>query len=181
MNKMIRSAMMMASVGAMLCIVGCGGNSPEKVALEQVEALIKGMGMPGCTAKVSKSEIKGDKGVVYVDILENGEKAGTEKIDVHMKDGKWVQGLTAEDRELEQAAEAVKHAAIWDREKFGRPDYKLKPGENSVSYGANIVKKEKKGDSIFVTVDFLANEEKYDTVEVEVKKQGDSWKPVFKK
>lgn len=30
MNKLIKSAMMMASVGAMLCIVGCGEKDPAK-------------------------------------------------------------------------------------------------------------------------------------------------------
>lgn len=33
--------------------------------------------------------IKGNKGVVYVDIYDKGEKEHTEKVDVYMKDGKW--------------------------------------------------------------------------------------------
>lgn len=49
MNKLIKSAMMMASVGAMLCIVGCGEGAasakdakPEDVATAVVKALVSG-------------------------------------------------------------------------------------------------------------------------------------------
>lgn len=37
MNKLIKSAMMMASVGVMLCIVGCGEKDPVKSALETIK------------------------------------------------------------------------------------------------------------------------------------------------
>ena len=42
MNKLIKSAMMMASVGAMLCIVGCGVKTPDKVVLDVLSRLQSG-------------------------------------------------------------------------------------------------------------------------------------------
>lgn len=39
MNKLIKSAMMMASVVAMLCIVGCGGSAPDSVAQDFISCL----------------------------------------------------------------------------------------------------------------------------------------------
>ena len=46
MNKLIKSAMMMASVGAMLCVVGCGGgngcSSPEAAFNAYKNAMISG-------------------------------------------------------------------------------------------------------------------------------------------
>lgn len=91
MNKLIKSAMMMASVGAMLCIVGCGGgNSPESVAVESQKMLAQALGAKGFTFKVVKSEINGDKGTVFVDrIDEKGVKEGTSEILVQKVNGKW--------------------------------------------------------------------------------------------
>ena len=91
MNKLIKSAMLMASAGAMLCIVGCGGgNSPEAVAIESQEKLAQALGAKGFTFKVVKSEINGDKGTVFVDRIDgNGEKEGTSEIPVRKVDGKW--------------------------------------------------------------------------------------------
>lgn len=93
MKKLMKMTAMVACVGTMLGIAGCGNkNSPEAVAVENISSLMKGMGgeeASSLTYKVSKSEIKGNKGVVYVDIYDKGEKEHTEKVDVYMKDGKW--------------------------------------------------------------------------------------------
>lgn len=93
MKKLMKLAAMAVCVGTMIGIAGCGnGNSPESVAVENISALMKGMGgeeAASLSYKVSKSEIKGDKGVVYVDIYDNGKKEHTEKVDVYIKDGKW--------------------------------------------------------------------------------------------
>lgn len=93
MNKLIRSAMMMASVGAMLCIVGCGEKeeTPDAVALEQAQSVLKDIDPDGSmTCKVSKSEVNGDKAVVSVDILANGKVETTEKIELINVGGKWI-------------------------------------------------------------------------------------------
>jgi hypothetical protein len=93
MKKLMKMAAMVACAGTMLGIAGCGNkNSPEAVAVENISSLMKGMcgeEASSWTYKVSKSEIKGNKGVVYVDIYDKGEKEHTEKVDVYMKDGKW--------------------------------------------------------------------------------------------
>ena len=47
MNKLIKSAMMMASVGAMLCIVGCGEKTPVQQAcstFEEVNSIMRKSG-----------------------------------------------------------------------------------------------------------------------------------------
>ena len=96
MNKLIKSAMMMASVGAMLCIVGCGGaadqNTPEGVALQQMQSLMAQMGSEGgkCSLKVEKSEINGDAGVVHVAVYDNGKKEHVEKVEVKKMNGNWI-------------------------------------------------------------------------------------------
>ena len=68
MNKLIKGAAFAVCAGAMLSFAGCGGggNTPEAVAKAAIETELKGLGMtPDC--KVGKSEISGDKGVVYID------------------------------------------------------------------------------------------------------------------
>lgn len=93
MNKLIKSAMMMASVGAMLCIVGCGEtNSPEKAALTAMEGLKQAFGSEAATTtfKIGKSEINGDSGVVYVEVWDKGKKEHVEKVDVKKENGKWI-------------------------------------------------------------------------------------------
>ena len=42
MNKLIKSAMMMASVGAMLSFAGCGSKAPDQVTLDVLKALQEG-------------------------------------------------------------------------------------------------------------------------------------------
>lgn len=55
MNKLIKSVMMMAFAGAMLCIVGCG-NSPESVA-KNVVSCIKSVDMKGAS-KYATGDVK---------------------------------------------------------------------------------------------------------------------------
>lgn len=55
MNKLIKSVMMMAFAGAMLCIVGCG-NSPESVA-KNVVSCIKSADMKGAS-KYATGDVK---------------------------------------------------------------------------------------------------------------------------
>lgn len=47
MNKLIKSAMVMACVGTMLCIVGCGGasNDPGEIAADFFNAALDGKDM----------------------------------------------------------------------------------------------------------------------------------------
>lgn len=63
MNKLIKSAMMMASVGAMLCIVGCGGGgSPDSVAKDVISCL-KSADLEG-VSKYSTGEFKNEIGAL---------------------------------------------------------------------------------------------------------------------
>lgn len=107
MNKMIKMATMVVSVGAMFGIVGCGGgNSPEAVAVAALEKGLKEMGM-SATCKVAKSDVKGDAGVVYVDMIVDGKKEGTEKVDVHKENGVWVEGKSKDDPELKKTPREI--------------------------------------------------------------------------
>lgn len=97
MNKLIKSAMIMASVAAMLCIVGCGGdankNTPEGVALQQIQSLLllmEGSDAAKCTLKVEKAEMNGDTGIVAVAVYDNGKKEHVEKVNVRKENGVWV-------------------------------------------------------------------------------------------
>lgn len=63
MNKMIKSAMMMASIGAMFCIVGCGGDgSPDSVAKDVISCL-KSADLEG-VCKYSTEEFKKEIGEI---------------------------------------------------------------------------------------------------------------------
>lgn len=182
MKKLMKMAAMVACVGTMLGVAGCGnGNSPESVAVENISTLIKAMGGEEAASfsyKVSKSEIKGDKGVVYVDIYDDGKKEGTEKVSVFKEDGVWKVGFNKEDKELENAAKVAEHSAVFESEKLGIKD----PPANQ-SYGARAVSKEKKGDSVYVTIEMYTSDDKkvFDTAVIEMKKTGKEWKPVYKK
>lgn len=88
MKRMMKVAALTACVGATLCFAGCGGNSPESVAIEEAKTMLKAFGSTS-TCRVAKSEINGDKGVVYIDIYDNGKKDSTEKVNVVKEDGKW--------------------------------------------------------------------------------------------
>ena len=71
MNKLIKSVMMMASVGAMLCIVGCGGGSPDSVAKDVISCL-KNADMEGLQ-KHSTGEFKKGIGMLK-GMMEGAEK-----------------------------------------------------------------------------------------------------------
>ncbi len=182
MKKLMKLAAMAVCVGTMLGITGCGnGNSPESVAVENISAFMKGMGgeeAASLSYKVSKSEIKEDKGVVYVDIYDNGKKEHTEKVRVFKEDGVWKVGFNKEDKELENAALFAKSCATSEREKLG-----IKSAPVNQSYFARVLSKEKKGDSVYVTIEMCAGDDEkvYDTAVIEMKKIGKEWKPVYKK
>lgn len=194
MNKLIKSAMMMASVGAMLCIVGCGnegngnvggGNTPESVAIESLKAELKDMGgeAASCTLKVSKSEIDGTKGIVYVDVFSGGKKEITSEVNVYKDGNIWRVGKTQDDQDLDAAACAAQEIAFAAREKLGRPEYKdnWKPGDPMNVFENKVAAREKKGDSVYVTIESFANDKKYDSFVIEMKKTGEKWVPVYKK
>lgn len=115
MNKLIKSAMMMASVGAMLCIVGCGAKTPDAVAMDFLKTMQAGKATPeylakNCTAQTAQlftmfgavvtedmkgvtftvvdTKINGDKAVVKIK-KEGGKKSGTEDFELLQVDGKW--------------------------------------------------------------------------------------------
>lgn len=182
MKKLMKFAAMAVCVGTMLGVAGCGnGNSPESVAVENISALMKGMGgeeAASLSYKVSKSEIKEDKGVVYVDIYDNGKKEHTEKVRVFKEDGVWKVGFNKDDKELEKAAKKAEHCAVWEREKLG-----IKEPPANQSYFARAVSKEKKGDSVYVTIEMCAGDDKkvFDTAVIEMKKTGKEWNSVYKK
>lgn len=58
MNKLIKSAMMMASVGAMLCIVGCGAtsNDPGEIAVDFFNAALDGKDMQAYVKKYATDD-----------------------------------------------------------------------------------------------------------------------------
>ena len=94
MNKLIKGAAFAVCAGAMLGFTGCGGggNTPEAVAKAALEAEFKSMGLSSdYQVKVARSEINGDKGVVYLDLYFQGKKDETSQS--HYKvinvDGQW--------------------------------------------------------------------------------------------
>ena len=95
MNKMIKAVTIVVGVGAMLSFAGCGGgddsqqNTPESVAMQQMQSLMAQMGSKG-TLKVEKSEINGDAGAVYVAVYENDKKEHVEKVEVKKMNGNWI-------------------------------------------------------------------------------------------
>lgn len=97
MNKLIKMAVVAAGVWTMLGFAGCGGgngqNTPEGVALQQMQSLMAQLlGSEGakCSLKVEKSEINGDAGVVYIAVYDNGKKEHVEKVEVKKMNGDWI-------------------------------------------------------------------------------------------
>lgn len=92
MNKLMKAAAIAVGVGAMLGFAGCGGNSPEAVAMKTMKSFIAGMDPKAAketTLKVEKSDINGDSGVIHIGVYENGKKEHVEKVDVRKVNGKW--------------------------------------------------------------------------------------------
>ena len=115
MNKLIKVAMIVAGVGAMLCFTGCGEKAPDVVALDVLKTLQAGKATPeylskNCTAQTAQlfnmfgamttealkgatftvvdTKVNGDKAVVTIK-QDGGEKPGTEDCDLVKVDGKW--------------------------------------------------------------------------------------------
>lgn len=115
MNKLIKSAMMMASVGAMLCIVGCGAKAPDQVAIDVLKAFQKGEAdtaflaknctdetvallasfggmlkhkIKDATLSVSQAYIDDDKATVMIKQI-GGEDSGEHPFFLKEIDGQW--------------------------------------------------------------------------------------------
>ena len=92
MNKLMKMATVVAGVGAMLSFAGCGGNTPEAVAMQTMKSFISGMDPKAAkvtTLKVEKSDVNGDSGIVHIGVYENGKKGHVEKVEVRKVNGKW--------------------------------------------------------------------------------------------
>lgn len=115
MKRLIKAAMLVASVGAMLCFAGCGAKGPDAVALDFMQKLSSGQAdleylsknctedtaklfatfgddaakeIKGATFKVINTDIKGDKAVVSIEQT-HADKKTVNKIDLVKVDGIW--------------------------------------------------------------------------------------------
>ena len=115
MKQLMKSAALLASIGAVLCFAGCGAKGPDAVALDFMQKLSSGQAnleylsknctenaaklfatfgdeaakeIKGATFKVINTEIKGDKAVVSIEQT-HADKKTVNKIDLVKVDGIW--------------------------------------------------------------------------------------------
>ncbi len=92
MKRLMKVVASAACVGAMLSFAGCGNsNTPEQVAIEQANGVLKDLDVDGTlSCRVQKSEVNGDKAIVYIDIVNNGKVETTEKFELEKVNGVWL-------------------------------------------------------------------------------------------
>lgn len=119
MNKLIKSAMMMASVGAMLCIVGCGEITPK----EQLTNTLKELHALVTQAGGNSKDLAG-----LITKLEAGEIPEPKIIEMMNKEGKLINDNISSLREY---VDAVAKATTALKAAGAREPYYIKPDKVS--------------------------------------------------
>ncbi len=90
MKKLMKTAIIAISTGMMLCIAGCGGDSPKDIAIREAKEMAEAMGAQNVEFSVTKEKIDGDNAEVVLQAMTDGKPDGAPMtMKLKMKDGDW--------------------------------------------------------------------------------------------
>ena len=90
MKKLMKSAAIAVCAGAMLCITGCGGDSPRDIALDKAKKLAEIMEVKNVKFVVKEEKVDESKAKIVIESIVDGKPDNTPmEFEFRKEDGKW--------------------------------------------------------------------------------------------
>ena len=90
MKKLMKSAAVAVCAGAMLCIAGCGGDSPRDIALDKAKKLAEIMEVKNVKFVVKEEKVDESKAKIVIESIVDGKPDNTPfEFEFRKEGGKW--------------------------------------------------------------------------------------------
>ncbi len=90
MKEMMKTITLVAFAGAMLCIAGCGGNSPKDMALSEAKKAADAMGVKNVKFVVKEEKVDESKAKIVIESIVDGKSDDTPmEFEFRKEGGKW--------------------------------------------------------------------------------------------
>ena len=90
MKKLIKVMTVAIYAGAMLCIAGCGGNSPKDMALSEAKKAADAMGVKNVKFVVKEEKVDESKAKIVIESIVDGKSDDTPmEFEFRKEGGKW--------------------------------------------------------------------------------------------